>query len=379
MVEPPQAATAAALLATITNHERATRPDLDDLNAGAARVLEASRLLERSWSGSAFGYHWDLYYGDFEKPPLGHNFSVEWGGIHGLPPKWQSRTPEEVKDRIEHASGISMERLRADDMKVVKSAENFREDLLIGLRGLVESRGRDEEAALFQEIARLKWGNEDEKKYMAQELKALPNMTRDSGAFAQGLRMPSHSCYASVAAGISAHCETLQKFWQLSLRLLKQVEVLPASKDLPPTPNAEAFTRSLPRPAEVTLAWLFHNVSWKFWSSMAGLLLTLFVAGIYVGQVGWVRQLAHLPSQPAAPLRETVDVQLEQMTRGHNERLLQFQKSIAEQESYAASTLFPYERDYHLKAAQKLREDMKLEEEAYNRSLLQLRSLFSGK
>jgi hypothetical protein len=366
-------ATAAALIGRVTEHERISRPDVDDLKARASRILEASRLVERSWSGWGFGYHWDLYYGDFEKPPLEDSFSVEWGGIHGLPPEWHPRTPEEVRDRIEHLSGTSIDKLRSDDVNLVKSAEQLLEDLLIDLGVLVQTRGSSEDQALLQEIRELKWGREQETKYIAQALKTLPNMTRDSEAFAQGLRVPSHSYYASVAAGISAHCEAIERLWKLSLRLTKQLEARPASKVAPPSPRVTPDAKSLSPPGEVTLAWLFHRVSWRLWSGVAGALLAAFVAGVYMGQIGWVRQLAHIAPERVESRPENIDSQLNELIKGHNERQLEFQKAIAREESAAASSLL--DRDAHLKAAQTLRDDMRQEEEAYRKAAEQLRSL----
>jgi hypothetical protein len=51
----------------------------------AKPVTEATEKITESWSGSSMGYHSELYYRDFERPPLGAEFSPEWGGINGIP------------------------------------------------------------------------------------------------------------------------------------------------------------------------------------------------------------------------------------------------------------------------------------------------------
>lgn len=46
-----------------------------------------------------------------------------------------------------------------------------------------------------------------------------------------------------------------------------------------------------PVPATVTLAWLFHNVPWKFWTAAVSALIAAFLLGIAAAQIGWVRDL----------------------------------------------------------------------------------------
>ena len=41
-------------------------------------ISEANKY-EESWSGSIFGYHSNVYYRDFQKPPVGCFFNQEWG------------------------------------------------------------------------------------------------------------------------------------------------------------------------------------------------------------------------------------------------------------------------------------------------------------
>jgi hypothetical protein len=73
---------------------------IEELTANADNVKDACENVKGSWSGSCFGYHSKLYYGDFEKPPKDKTFRVEWGGVNGLPQGWDERTPEEVKTKI---------------------------------------------------------------------------------------------------------------------------------------------------------------------------------------------------------------------------------------------------------------------------------------
>jgi len=61
---------------------------IEEIATNAEIMRVACDNIRDSWSGSCFGYHSKLYYGDFEKPPQGEMSSVEWGGIHGLSEQW---------------------------------------------------------------------------------------------------------------------------------------------------------------------------------------------------------------------------------------------------------------------------------------------------
>ena len=47
----------------------------------------------------------------------------------------------------------------------------------------------------------------------------------------------------------------------------------------------------LKEPAKVTLSWLFHHVPIRLWLWLVGLLITAFIIGVKVGQIGWVQGL----------------------------------------------------------------------------------------
>lgn len=53
-------------------------PELDAL-------VEAANDIGESWSGSWLGYQSRVYYADFQPPPPGAHFSVEWGGRRDVP------------------------------------------------------------------------------------------------------------------------------------------------------------------------------------------------------------------------------------------------------------------------------------------------------
>jgi hypothetical protein len=47
----------------------------------------------------------------------------------------------------------------------------------------------------------------------------------------------------------------------------------------------------LPNPDKLTLKWMWGNIPVKYWISLLSLLIAFFIAGIYMGQIGWVKDL----------------------------------------------------------------------------------------
>jgi hypothetical protein len=89
---------ATSLLAKVKTLEGQLTTKPADLQNESEKLIKAAWKVAESWSGSYAGYHSELYYRDFEKPPLDDRFSPEWGGLRGIPDGWQAREPEEVKN-----------------------------------------------------------------------------------------------------------------------------------------------------------------------------------------------------------------------------------------------------------------------------------------
>jgi hypothetical protein len=95
--------TAVSLLAKAKVLQEALSPELAGVQKSCAAVTKAAQTVAKSWSGSPMGYHADLYYRNFDQPPLEAIFSREWGGINGIPSGWVQRSSDEVKQRIENS------------------------------------------------------------------------------------------------------------------------------------------------------------------------------------------------------------------------------------------------------------------------------------
>lgn len=74
------------------------------------RDLEgACRDAQRAWSGSPVGYHSRIYYRNFEEPPAGARFSMEWGFMSAISNRtsgdWVEWTVDAAKEAIEAMGG----------------------------------------------------------------------------------------------------------------------------------------------------------------------------------------------------------------------------------------------------------------------------------
>jgi hypothetical protein len=214
---------AASLLPVVLEHENSHSSTLEQICTDADALLKAARRVGESSSGSNFGYHGELYYGDFQKPPLGKRFSVEWGGVNGISPDWKPRSPEDVKQRIESLAGTLFSKIDAPAKNLVDSARELQYEIVIELASLRDVPGATKEKELLDQLENFDWAEKIHNKYCASALNSFPNATRDSDALLQGRRLPSHTYYEAAATQADASCGAVELFWNLSKRLLRQL------------------------------------------------------------------------------------------------------------------------------------------------------------
>jgi hypothetical protein len=213
------------LLSKVQQHEENNRKLLSQIRADSKTLTNAARRVEASSSGSSFGYQSELYYGDFEIPPAGHRFNVEWGSVNGPQPGWGSKTPERVKEKIEHISGREFEKVEHDSAQFVASSKQLLDEILIALAPLHNASGLAKEKELLNDLESFDWAEDAKNKICIASMKQFPNMTRDSNAVMQGERLPAYTYYEAVAAQAEQSCDAVERFWKLSQRLLKQLQV----------------------------------------------------------------------------------------------------------------------------------------------------------
>ena len=206
-----------------------------DLQAAAEPLENACHTVGESWSGSFAGYHGHLYFGDFERPPTHLRFSVEWGGIRGLPNGWRERTADEVKKRIEQIAGtaLSLDALERQSLGVRKVLDGVRRELLIAFAPVTFDEPLRPEESLLKELETLKLGETLSELVRAMIPQTL--MTRDMNALMQGTANPSHLYYQVVAQEALSLADVIDTFLKLTDRLVRQLE----AKIVSPTATAK--------------------------------------------------------------------------------------------------------------------------------------------
>jgi hypothetical protein len=213
----------ADLLAKVRKQAEDYKGAVSQLRKEAQALIEAGGTVEASASGSDFGYHAELYYRDFEKPPLGREFNVEWGGINGPQPGWMQKSRDDVKCRIEELSGVRFDKLEEERTTVVNGAKGLCEELLIELAPLHTAKGLAKEKVMLDQLEELDWADKAQEKYCAAAVTTYPNITRDSNAAMQGTKLPAHDYFEGIAVQGVKTCDAVEGFWKMSERLLRQL------------------------------------------------------------------------------------------------------------------------------------------------------------
>lgn len=245
---------AETLLAKIKQFEEGAKERLSGLKKQCDGLLQVAAGLSNSWSGSWLGYHSELYYLNFEIPPLENRFDPEWGGIHGIPTGWQALSAEQVRERIESVSSTNFDSLDTDTNDLLAAAKNLQNEILIDLSRLHTSVGFDKERTLLENIEQFRW----EKKlgdYIDAHTPAQFR-SRDSKAGAQGARIPAYLYYQAAANEFGSRCIAILAFLRLSQRLLRQVQ-LQASQ----TPVTKQLGKSDAIQSVKTICERFHQVT----------------------------------------------------------------------------------------------------------------------
>lgn len=212
-----------ALLAEVKRLQETLSPELARVGKSSAAVNAATHQVAASWSGSWMGYHSELYYRDFALPPLENSFSPEWGGIDGIPPGWQKRSADDVKERIDTLSGESVAALEKSTDKFLQDGKALQSEIVTELSGIHHQPGLEQEKDLLRKLENFVWGHS-----MGEIVHAkTPNqvISRDSEAVYQGIKLPAHEYYSAVALQKKSECDAVAEFFKAASRLLRQVEL----------------------------------------------------------------------------------------------------------------------------------------------------------
>jgi hypothetical protein len=276
---------AAALLGEVRKQEAQIAPVLLDLTKQAEGLYGAASKIGRSHSGSNFGYHGALYYGDFETPSLREMFNVEWGGLHGLPPEWKTRKPEEVKLLIEKLADVTYASTEEALKVPLNAAKDLHKEILIRLAPLHQLPDGNRERQLLDGLEHFDWQDSAHNEYAGRAVNAFPKMTRDSGAFTQGVMLPAHVYYEAAAIQVSKSCNAIETFWNSAERLLRQLQ-LNATQVLVTVSEPEGVASIAAKYARLKMLVRF----------LTALVLSIVIAGVIgfaIRKVHWKWLLTH--------------------------------------------------------------------------------------
>ncbi len=179
----------------------------------AKKTISACDAVDASWSGSDLVGHADFFYGDFQVPPHNRRFSVEWGLINGAPDGWYEKSSDEVRQKIENDSGVSLEDLDKDADFIIDKFDELRKQAIVVFASI--SKDLAEEIEKFNLQTKVDVFNQ----YWKRQI-----MTRDSGALLAGRKIPVHKYYWATASFLTGVAKQLNEFLYLIDKLIAQCE-----------------------------------------------------------------------------------------------------------------------------------------------------------
>lgn len=194
---------------------------IEKLAVDSEKVKEACDKVRESWSGSCFGYHHKLYYGDFERPLLKEQFSVEWGGINGFSDQWQEKTLKQIKSKIGQlvGDGFDFDGFEKDNKQLAEKIEDFQTEFEL----LVSSITTSEDKHPLKGIGKIE-PEKTRKSYLKMYL-SQPMMSRDSEAVSQGRFTPAIIYYKAVVYEAESIVSNSRKFTKAARHFIKWCEL----------------------------------------------------------------------------------------------------------------------------------------------------------
>ena len=179
----------------------------DEIKVITDAIEQACTNMHRSWSGSNFGYHANVYYRGLSPKPAGKEFSREWG----LMERWPTHSPDpgwEVMDEVFVKDALLSMAGEPDLDGLSKAVSDIRSkfDTLLATTSSILSAAlsRDGNDAYLR--ARLDRAEKLEIPYLEtirQKLLPLQVVSRDSLAMGQGLKLSPHQAAADTALWVN--------------------------------------------------------------------------------------------------------------------------------------------------------------------------------
>jgi hypothetical protein len=198
----------------------------EDFKRPLENLQDAANQIGQSWSGSWFGYHSRVYYKDFQKPPPGAEFSIEWGlkgTFQGSKGDWVQYDYDDVIALIEQKAGNP--KINELEQEAKEAAEKF-EELKFQMNSILTSIfKKTEEDAIFSKLKK----DIDELKIVGASefvtyLQPSGQMvSRDMLAIEKGFITPPHikvlSCVFSIEQPFSVCADFLKLIKRLETHL----------------------------------------------------------------------------------------------------------------------------------------------------------------
>jgi len=185
---------------------------------------ERIERLDKSHSRSWFGDHSSTYYGDFQAPPGGRTFDVEWGfvpGFHGSNnPGWRTYSRDDIKAFVFANIGEDIFQVMHDLAEEVVEQFSIVRDQSLDVIEALSSKVSSKAIARYRDTLENKIKPYTVTDYLNSCIKSAPNMTRDSEEIAKGRIVPAHIQYWGPFQSIDVNRQRLRELAStLSVRL----------------------------------------------------------------------------------------------------------------------------------------------------------------
>lgn len=190
------------------------KPELEPI---AKNIISICDKVEESWSGSWIGYHANLYFAGYQAPPRNKMFNIEWGGLHGYDPGWQSKSLNDMWTYVQEESSVKFDLDDSND-----KLDELRE-ATSDLKTLFELNSKDE--ALTKKIEDINTEFTMSDYITARRPGSI--ISRDSQAIYQGIKLPPHIQCLAFAYTIRQNISAAESLLKLS-PLVSSPKVIPS-------------------------------------------------------------------------------------------------------------------------------------------------------
>lgn len=200
-------------------------PEMNDL---LERLRSVAESFDSSWSGSAVGYHANVYYEGFQSPPPGCHFSAAWGlmdlaFVKGSTGSWREYAADEVREEIFNGAGNP-------DLAQIESASSTVSDIFRNGQSTFESlisliSGNSKNTyieTLLSQATHLRILSFEEA--VAMQLPRGTLISRDEKAISGGVKIAPHQSVIATIVALKMpfkQCQELSRLCKLANSHLK--------------------------------------------------------------------------------------------------------------------------------------------------------------